>query len=124
MPVNPNNKVLWDDGMIVWFNGPEWDQVAADHFATAELQLEQSAKDNAPWADRTGDARRGITAKSSHSNGDITMTLFHTVDYGLWLEVIQNGAFATIMPTIERDGPRLIYNAIRRIRHARKGQNR
>lgn len=59
------------------------------------------AKANAPWTDRTGDARRGLNVSVDGDGNTITMQLFHTVDYGLWLEVIQNGAFAIIMPTLE-----------------------
>lgn len=60
------------------------------------------AKDNAPWEDRTGDARAGLDIDVDRTDLDIIIELFHTVDYGLWLEVIQSGRFATIMPTLER----------------------
>lgn len=59
------------------------------------------AKDNAPWADRTGDARNGLDVEVDEEDDVVYLTLFHTVDYGLWLEVIQSGRFATIMPTLE-----------------------
>lgn len=108
------------DGIIEWFNGPEWDDLAFQEFLKAEDELEFEMKRNAPWVDRTGDARRGLTARASNDDGIITMTLSHTVDYGFWLEVIQNGRFAIIGPTLETEARRITYNAIRRIRYARK----
>lgn len=59
------------------------------------------AKDNAPWEDRTGDARAGLDIDVDQENDSIYITLYHTVDYGLYLEVIESGKFATIMPTLE-----------------------
>lgn len=77
------------------------------HAEAQELMLNvasdslEYAKANAPWQDRTGDARRGLDVSVEDDGDNITMSLYHTVDYGLWLEVIQNGAFAIIMPTLQ-----------------------
>jgi hypothetical protein len=59
------------------------------------------AQDNAPWSDRTGDARDGLVVDVTEQGNDIYLELAHTVDYGQWLEVIQSGRFAIIMPTLE-----------------------
>lgn len=59
------------------------------------------ARANAPWEDRTGDARAGLNVSVDSDGDSIVMQLFHTVDYGLWLEVIQSGRFAIIMPTLQ-----------------------
>ena len=111
-----------EDGMIQWYDGPEWDEVAAQEFDTAATQLEQYAKANAIWEDRTGAARAGLTAWAQNDGGIVSVTLSHTVEYGFWLEVIQNGRFAIIGPTIEAEARRITYNAIRRIRYARRGR--
>lgn len=116
-------QVTWTDGIIEWYNGPEWDEVALQHFTTAEVQIEEAAKRLALWEDRTGEARDGINAQAMNDNGVVIMMLSHTVDYGVWLELIQNGRFAVIMRTLEEEAPRLIDNAIRRIKYARKGRN-
>jgi len=110
-----------EDGIIAWYNGPEWDDVAMAEFETAEAQLEAQMRADAIWEDRTGAARAGLTARATHESGIVTMTLSHSVPYGFWLEVIQNGRFAIIGPTVEQHGRRLTYNAWRRIRYARKG---
>lgn len=60
------------------------------------------AQSNAPWEDRTGDARRLLDVAVQEDPEAIIIQLYHQVDYGLWLEVIQNGRFAIIMPTLER----------------------
>lgn len=117
------NNILIDDGIIVWFNGPEWDDVAAEAFEDARSDVEEYAQVNAPWQDRTGDARSGLTAEVSHSAGDIVLTLGHTVDYGLWLEVIQNGKFAIIIPTLEAMAPKVLDDAVQRVATARKGRS-
>lgn len=63
--------------------------------------LLDDARANAPWADRTGAARDGLEVDVS-DEGEIVVTLMHTVDYGIWLETIQSGRFAIIMPTLEK----------------------
>ena len=65
------------------------------------------AKAYAPWADRTGDARAGLDTHVEWDGDIIVWQLYHTVEYGLWLETIQNGAFAIIMPTLESFAPRV-----------------
>ena len=112
------------DGIIDWYNGPHWDEVAYQSFLEAETQLENAARDNAIWEDRTGEARMGLTAETLKPyDGKVSMVLFHTVEYGIWLELIQNGRFAVLMKTLEEEGPRIIQNAMRRIYYARKGSN-
>lgn len=70
------------------------------------------AKTNAPWADITGDARAGLGVEVGSDTGNVWLQLFHTVDYGLWLEVIQSGKWAIIMPTLEGFGKDLIESSL------------
>lgn len=76
-------------------------------------------KTTAPWTDRTGNARNGLSSevgwvpKSSH-----TIRLFHRVTYGIFLETRWAGRYAIILPTIQRFGPdtmRLLSKLFRRI---------
>jgi hypothetical protein len=71
-------------------------------------RVEEYAKEHAIWQDRTGDARRGLTAKGEQRLTEYKITLFHTVDYGLWLEVRWNGKYAVIRPTLEVMGDQLM----------------
>lgn len=59
------------------------------------------AQTNAPWSDITGAARKGLEVDVSEEEDVVVLTLYHTVDYGLWLEVIQSGKWGIIMPTLE-----------------------
>lgn len=65
------------------------------------------AKEQASWVDRTGEARAGLDVDVDTPGDDIVLTLFHTVDYGQWLETIQSGKYAVIMPTLELYGPEI-----------------
>lgn len=71
-------------------------------------EVESHAKSNAPWADRTGAARAGLTSRVYEEGGEVVLELAHTVDYGVWLETIQSGRFAIIMPTLEALGPHIL----------------
>lgn len=71
----------------------------------AAQEVEEYAKVNAPWGDRTGDAREGLTAEAQTDANTLAIILYHTVDYGIWLEIRNGGEYAIILPTIEHMGP-------------------
>lgn len=75
---------------------------------TAAERVEYYAKQNAPWGDITGDARSGLTASVFEEGGDIVLELAHSVDYGIWLELKNDGQYAIIMPTLEAMGPQIL----------------
>lgn len=73
--------------------------------ATAEWlaqEMETWAKAHAPWKDRTGDAREGLHgwAEDEDSSHRSYAYLSHGVDYGVFLETMQGGTLAIILPTI------------------------
>lgn len=80
---------------------------ALDYAESIAQEIANAAKANAVWADRTGEAREGLTAEASREGGDIVITLFHTAEHGQWLETIQSGRFAIIMPTLEQYAPQV-----------------
>lgn len=68
-------------------------------------KVEGTAKRDAPWTDRTGNARNGLTTTTDHDPGKRhVITLFHRVPYGIWLEVRADGKNAVIMPTLTKEG--------------------
>lgn len=67
-------------------------------------EMEAWAKANAPWQDRTGAARAGLHATVEGN----AITLAHGVDYGLWLEIANQGKYAIIAPAIDYWGPRIM----------------
>lgn len=117
------SNFLIDDGIIIWFDGPEWDEVAEQAFRDDAKQVELYAKNNAAWQDRTGDARAGLEADVELANGEVTLVLGHGVEYGYWLEVIQNGRFAIIQQTIEQYAPVVLAHTMVKLRAARQGRN-
>lgn len=81
----------------------------AQYIAT---QMQDSAKSNAPWEDRTGNARSGLfgTSEMDAAQKIVTIYLSHsaTLDYGIWLELVggsgggvADGRYAIIMPTMQ-----------------------
>lgn len=65
------------------------------------------AQANAPWADRTGEARSGLDVDVYTQGTVIVWDMFHSVDYGLYLETRWNAKFAIIMPTLELYAPQI-----------------
>lgn len=61
---------------------------------------EEFMRNNAPWTDRTGNARAGLRAKASHSVGQSAIDFFHSMPYGIWLEVRWAGRYGIIPRTI------------------------
>lgn len=87
---------------IMRMNADGLTHAVEDVLLTEAANMQDYAQQNAPWADRTGAAREGLTAEVDSDKGNVYVSLFHTVDYGQWLEVIQSGRFAIIMPTLEQ----------------------
>src|SRR5689334_2941428 len=61
-----------------------------------EPKVQSYMRQNAPWTDRTGNARNGLFAKASSSARSHVIQVFHTMPYGVWLEVRWSGRFAII----------------------------
>ena len=75
------------------------------------MLMQNDARNNAPWTDRTGNARTGLfgTAERDVAQKMVTIYLSHGVDidYGKWLELANGGKYAVIMRTIEGHLPEL-----------------
>jgi hypothetical protein len=71
-----------------------------------EAPVYSAARLNAPWTDQTGNARAGLLARAKReSQGVHSITLFHRVPYGIWLEVANGQQFAVVLKTIRKFGP-------------------
>lgn len=75
---------------------------------TAALKVQNYAKRNRPWTDRTGDARKRLTGTPEATKTGYRIKLAHGVDYGIWLELAHEKRFAIIEPTIKAMGPEVI----------------
>lgn len=109
-----NSEFLIDDGIMI-SSQPGLVEDAAEKFEQAAVGILHYARANAPWADRTGMARAGLQTSVFVTGEEVVLELYHTVEHGLWLEVIQDGAFATIMPTLEQFAPMAFASAGGRI---------
>lgn len=63
---------------------------------------------NASWTDRTSNARNGLASSVYVGDTDATLVLFHTMNYGIWLEVRWSGRYAIIGPTLNDVGPKAL----------------
>jgi hypothetical protein len=89
--------------------------VAVRAYAETEARkLEDHAKKNRPWTDRTGAARERLNATVTQQPSKIRITLAHGVEYGLWLELARNKNYAIIQPTIDLKSPQ-IFNGLGRL---------
>lgn len=74
----------------------------AQYTATA---MQNDAKANAPWTDRSSNARTGLfgTSEADFAKKVVTIYLSHgaTIDYGKWLELASSGKNAIIMRTMQ-----------------------
>lgn len=75
--------------------------------AALRQEMEDYAKENAPWQDVTGDARAGLKGVlvSDERSGRYTIFLGHSVSYGVFLETRDGGATAIIQPTVQHFAP-------------------
>ncbi len=80
-------------------------KAVADYIAQ---KMQDEARRDASWEDRTGNARSGLFAVAEHAARDVVNVYLshgHTVEYGKWLELANAGRYAIILPTIERNLP-------------------
>lgn len=73
-----------------------------------ETKVQDYMRTKAPWTDRTGNARQGLFAKAYKHSGAHGIVAYHTMPYGVWLEVKHDGQFAIITPTIQSEGKRIM----------------
>lgn len=64
-------------------------------------KIEAWAKQNASWTDRTSNARQGLTCRALKTATGVIIVLFHTMEYGIWLETAHAGKYAIIMKALE-----------------------
>lgn len=87
-------------------------------FDYVQPRAETFARTNAPWKDQTSNARNGLFA--THTKTPMVvhrLIIYHTMPYGLWLEVRWSGRYAIIGPTMLEMAPELaivVAEAVRR----------
>lgn len=68
-------------------------------------QMQNDAKRDATWTDRTGNARTGLfgTSEADFAAKVVTIYLSHSavIDYGVYLELANEGRYGIIMRTMQ-----------------------
>lgn len=80
---------------------------------TAAKQLEEDAKRNAPWVDRTSNARNSIQGSYGWRGNHLVITVSGNMEYSVWLELAREKRYAILVPTIQKNAP-AIFKAFRR----------
>lgn len=88
----------------------ECEQKIGQYCKTSSQRLETYAKVHRPWTDRTGRARAGLsgTSRKQPNQYEWKITLSHSVDYGVFLELAHEKKWAIIMPTINEMSPKIM----------------
>lgn len=66
------------------------------------VKMENYAKVNRPWTDRTGMARRTLNAYIEEDKNVVRIGIAHGVDYGKHLELEHGKKYAILVPTINK----------------------
>lgn len=77
-------------------------------FEYSKLEAIEYMKENAPWTDRTGNARSGLFAITNYGDDYWELVLAHSVFYGIYLETRFSGKYAIIAPTVLEMGNRIL----------------
>lgn len=75
---------------------------------TASKKMEGEAKKNAPWTDRTGNARNSIQGDFGWQGNKAVITLSGNMDYSVWLELAHGKKYAILKPTIDKFTPEIL----------------
>ena len=71
---------------------------------TGAKKMENFAKENRKWTDRTGHARQRLNGYASKIQNGYRIYIAHGVDYGIWLELAHEKRFSILPRTIEYVG--------------------
>lgn len=106
------SSVQWDKSIDVWAETLAQSMVDAVEGILSDLvdkyapQIESWMKANAPWTDRTANARQALRADTEKlMRQSYEIVLGHGVEYGKWLELANQGRYAIIAPAIDHWTP-------------------
>lgn len=80
-------------------------EIALEMYAeNSALKLQNYARKNRRWTDRTGHARQRLTGYYVKIPNKLRIYIAHGVDYGIWLEKAHEEKYAILNETIEKVG--------------------
>ena len=74
-----------------------------NYLNTTERKLDNYAKKNAPWKNRSGRARLGLHSYTEKTPFGYRLIIAHGVDYGIWLELAHEKKYAILNETIQQN---------------------
>lgn len=81
----------------------------------AAIKMENYAKEESIWQDRTGNARQTLKGSATWTSQQVVMiAVSHHQHYGYWLELAHGREYAILEESIEENVEEL-YNALRRL---------
>lgn len=75
---------------------------------TAAKKLEAEGKRNAPWTDRTSNARNSIQGNSRWEGEQLVIFLSGNVNYFIYLELAMEKKYSILVPTIEKNANEIL----------------
>jgi hypothetical protein len=108
---------------------PDYDRVINSFMTLAAVDGEAQMKEKAPWKDSEGNrddrtpgqARAALFTATNLAGTHKSILFSHGVDYGIWLEISNNGKDQIIMPTIAASGKKLMKSLRGTLNLVRKG---
>lgn len=80
-------------------------RIIADSAAKA---MEDYAKNNARWTDRTGNARQRLQGSTRWDEEALIAAISHNVDYGMWLELCNGKKYAILEEALNSQAQNLL----------------
>ena len=74
--------------------------IIGGQFLRAEGEAVDWMKPNAPWTDRTGNARSGLNAHAEFPSNVFELVLAHSMWYGIFLELTNSGRYSILVPAM------------------------
>lgn len=75
---------------------------------TEAKRMEEEAKRNAPWTDRTSNARNSLKGDFEWKGNKAKIILSGNMDYSVWLELANEKKYSIIVPTINRNAHKVL----------------
>lgn len=107
MPKKKSGGIVWTDKSLhrnMGLMAPAVDAVIGKIMKYEANEAQNFMRQNAPWTDRTSNARNGLFAREFQDGTHHIIVLYHTMPYGFWLEVKHAGQYQIIMPATEECG--------------------
>lgn len=97
-------RITWDDRIIKEGGFEKYTgrvrRMLPLYMKNTQRQMDAFMRANAPWDDRTGDARRTLHSRIFQQQDEFTIIAGHGVWYGYWLEKKWGGKYGILQKTL------------------------